>query len=83
MTNLTVAAGWGKPGASKKWHYFDNDEISICRKWWALLVDLDNTNDDSPDNCAECKRRKAKLDAANQAQKPTNSGLITEENSNG
>ena len=49
--------GWAKPGRSKKWHFF-TDMRSLCMKW-ALAGPREQGDDDSPDNCAECKRRLA------------------------
>jgi len=53
--------GWGNPSSSKKWHYFvQGDSRSLCGKW-AYLGPREEGNDGSPDNCAECKKRKAKM----------------------
>jgi len=53
-----MAEGWGWLTNSRKWHYFV-DGKSLCGKWWApwLRNDVEQGNNDSPDNCAECKRR--------------------------
>lgn len=48
--------GWGWPGASKKAHYYNNDARSLCGKWIYTGV-LEEGNDNSSDNCAECKKR--------------------------
>jgi hypothetical protein len=47
--------GWGFPGNSKKAHYFV-DGMALCRKWGFYSGPLEKGNDNSPDNCAECKR---------------------------
>lgn len=58
-----VSAGTLMP--SKKWHYF-KDHRSLCGKWMRFSDnDLEQGNDNSVDNCAECKRRLAKLRAKN------------------
>lgn len=54
-----VSAGTMMP--SKKWHYFV-DHRALCGRWMRFGDDdLEQGNDDSVDNCAECKRRLAKL----------------------
>ena len=54
--------GWTFLYNSKKWHYFtDESNISLCGKFMLLkLPELDDTNDNSPDNCVVCKKRKLK-----------------------
>jgi len=55
--------GWYRPSNSRKWHYF-KEGMSLCGKW-ALLrwksVGYEYGNDNSPDNCASCRRRLLKL----------------------
>jgi len=53
-----MSEGWGWLHNSRKWHYFVG-KTSLCGKWWAPWIgdDLEQGNDDSSDNCAECKRR--------------------------
>ena len=59
--------GWGKPQFGRKWHYFDAERhprgkgFSLCGKVMLYFGPLEEGNDDSSDNCAECIRRKAKL----------------------
>jgi len=51
--------GWTNfGGQSSKWHYIAAEERSLCRKWaiWKTH-ELQQGNDDSPDNCAACKKR--------------------------
>ena len=56
-----LTAGWTRPGASKKWHYFQaGAKTSLCGKWM-FVGERDDSDHDSPENCAECKRRRAKL----------------------
>lgn len=53
--------GWGWPAKSKKAHFFlANDQKSLCGKWlyWGPRED---TTHESPDNCAGCKKSRAKL----------------------
>lgn len=53
--------GWGYPLNSRKAHYFTTGEIiSICRKMMYSGPRQDD-NHNSPDNCAECKRKQKKL----------------------
>ena len=50
---------------SKKWHYFVEGR-SLCRRYMRFNdADLEQRNDDSVDNCAECKRRLAKRQKQN------------------
>jgi hypothetical protein len=50
--------GWGKPVVSRKWHYFaDGDGMSLCRKIGFYFGVLEEGNDASRDNCAECRKR--------------------------
>lgn len=53
------AKGWGWPLLSKKSHYF-LEARSLCMKWMYTGA-LEEGNDKSPDNCAECKRRFEKM----------------------
>lgn len=51
--------GWGNLFNSRKWHYFIEGK-SLCGKWMLMgngnLVDGQN---DSPDNCAACRKKLA------------------------
>jgi len=64
---LIIKEGWG-PTRGRKWHYFQFREgygmtDSICGKigFYGAIELLEQGNDDSEDNCAECKRRLKKL----------------------
>jgi hypothetical protein len=53
--------GWGWPGNSRKAHYFPFGETrSLCGRW-VFSGHLSDDYHDSPDNCTECKRKRAKL----------------------
>jgi len=53
--------GWGKIGASRKWHYF-KDGRSLCRSFGCFAIThLELGNDNSEDNCAACKRKLAAI----------------------
>jgi hypothetical protein len=52
---VELKEGWGFPGKSNKAHYFIEGR-SLCRKWGFYLGELEQGKDESPDNCAECKR---------------------------
>ncbi len=54
--------GWAWPARSRKAHYFVGGR-SLCGKWgWLGGADtLYDTNHNSSDNCASCKRRRADL----------------------
>lgn len=51
-----IKEGWGFPTGSRKAHYFVKG-MSLCGKWGFYFGSLEQGNDDSPDNCAECVRR--------------------------
>ena len=60
---LKAKEGWGQVvsagtlSASKKWHYF-RDGRSLCGRWVRFSNNgLEQGMDNSPDNCAECRRR--------------------------
>lgn len=54
--------GWAFAG-QRKAHYFPAGEsIALCRRvGFYFSPDRDDSNHDSADNCAECKRRRAEL----------------------
>jgi hypothetical protein len=57
---ITRREGWGWLSNSPKWHYFV-DGRSLCGRWLGLgLGELEQGMDNSPDNCAECRRRVVK-----------------------
>ena len=57
----TLVAGWGKPIVSKKWHWFPAGiSTSICGNIGFYFGEREAGNDGSSDNCAECRKRKAK-----------------------
>ena len=51
--------GWGFPTASRKAHYFVNAE-SLCQRWFFYFGPLEQGNENSPDNCVTCMKRKRK-----------------------
>jgi hypothetical protein len=53
--------GWGKSPVSRKWHYFTPDGMALCGRVGFFFGPREQGNDSHSDNCAECKRRKAKL----------------------
>jgi len=53
--------GWWKPAQSTKWHYFVNGR-SLCRRWGKLTNgNLDDSGDESLENCLECRMKKTKM----------------------
>jgi hypothetical protein len=57
--------GWGFPALSKKAHYFREGELrSMCGKWLYGGEREDDRHDHS-ENCADCKKRRAKHFAVN------------------
>lgn len=52
--------GWGFPANSKRAHYFVEGR-SLCMKW-IFMGQLYDDNHESPDNCAACKRLRARTE---------------------
>jgi hypothetical protein len=55
MSEEEIKEGWGLPALSRKRHYFV-DGRSLCGDW-VFTGPVESGNNDSPDNCAGCKRR--------------------------
>lgn len=57
-TNTAPSAkGWGKSSVSRKWHYFNNETFSLCRKIGFYYGKVEDTMHGDVNNCAECKKR--------------------------
>jgi hypothetical protein len=54
-----IKKGWAWPSNSRKAHYF-YDTRSLCGRM-AFFGPVEGGNDESPDNCAECKKRFTKM----------------------
>ena len=54
--NAIVPQGWAFPNGSRKAHWFDGS-MSLCRKYGFYFGPVETGNDNSSDNCTECKRR--------------------------
>lgn len=55
--------GWGLILNSKKWHYYQKGR-SLCGRYMKFTShDLENGNDDSLDNCVNCRKKLIKLRA--------------------
>lgn len=63
MVTSEMKEGWGFPANSRKAHYFV-DMMALCRKYGFYRGTLEQGNDESPDNCAECKRLLSKRKAS-------------------
>ena len=62
----TFIPGWGKSPVSRKWHWFDETHTSLCGKigfYFGPTSQVETSGADVSDDCAECRRRKAKLPA--------------------
>lgn len=52
--------GWHRPGNSRKWHYY-RDYRSLCGATLMFFSGpFEQGQDDSPDNCAACRRKREK-----------------------
>ncbi len=59
---MTKQEGWTWLVNSRKWHYFRNSR-SLCGKFMLLgsmLDELVQGNNNSPDNCLICRRKREK-----------------------
>lgn len=57
--------GWKVLINSPKAHYFIEGQ-SLCRRWMNLGSDgFEDFNHDSPDNCKNCEKKRAKLTGEN------------------
>lgn len=62
--------GWVWFLNSRKAHYIGSDGRSLCGKWAYLGSSFEQGKDNSPDNCASCKRKLKKL-REKRDEKPT------------
>ena len=51
-----IKEGWSYPTNSRKAHYFVN-MMSLCGKYGFYRGFLEQGNDNSPDNCVQCKKK--------------------------
>lgn len=52
--------GWALPGSARKWHYFTDTCISLCRKWMfgnTLAYDDSPPKDNPQEECVTCTRK--------------------------
>lgn len=59
----TYPQGWAWPGSSKKAHYFMQGDVRSLCMGWIYTGRREDTDHDSPDNCAACKKKRAKREA--------------------
>lgn len=63
MSEELKKEGWTLLLNATKWHYF-RDKRSLCGKWMFFFssdyVNFKQDNNESPDNCAICKRKRLK-----------------------
>jgi hypothetical protein len=67
-----ITPGWGKPHdtVSRKWHWFAIDGRSLCGKVGFYRGATELGNDDSSDNCAECRKRLVRSRAQRREAEP-------------
>jgi hypothetical protein len=67
---IKLPAGWGyPPPGGRRFHYFlAGTTESLCGKHGLYTGPRKDDNHDSADNCAECKRRRAKLEKRHSKQ---------------
>ena len=58
-------SGWGPVVGGRKWHWYQDDGRALCGSAFFMgrQANLETGNDNSPDNCAECRHRKSKRTA--------------------
>ncbi len=72
--------GWNYLINSPKWHFFKADGRSLCGRWLTFARDHHASGDDSPDNCAACKKKVVKLrEQAATTARPAPAGSESEE----
>jgi hypothetical protein len=54
--------GWGRPANAAKWHYFNGEIYSLCRRW-LFAGETEQGMDEHADNCKACMKKKSALDA--------------------
>jgi hypothetical protein len=59
MTTTTDRRGWGFPVNSRKAHYFTSSGRSLCGRW-VFFGALEDSRHDHTENCADCRKRRAK-----------------------
>lgn len=58
---VEIKEGWAPCYGSRKWHYFVEGR-SLCRNFGLLgRVELEQGLDNSPDNCAVCRKKLEKI----------------------
>ena len=64
--SVTDRAGWGSPGNSRKFHYFDADErTSLCGRWGFYFGPRDAPDArGGPEDCQACNLKLVKRDCA-------------------
>jgi hypothetical protein len=62
---MTAVIGWKKLDNATKWHFFNDDGRSLCGRWMTLGRIGELGNDDSPDDCAACRKKVKRLKGAN------------------
>jgi hypothetical protein len=70
-----IERGWGYLRNSPKFHYFDRHTgMSACGRWMRLgsMDDLEDSNDDSLENCSACRRKVKKIRALTAMQDQNN-----------
>jgi len=72
---MTEEKGWGFPANSRKAHYFNTDKRSLCGKW-LFFGELEDSNDNSPDNCTACKKALLKIRANIKADELKETGRV-------
>lgn len=56
--------GWASPINTRKYHYFDENNMSLCHRYFIFgTVIKDDTMDDHPDNCKACSKIRARQKA--------------------
>lgn len=62
MEDKNIGKGWKYLVNSPKWHFFNNDNKSLCGRWATFSnEDFEYGNDESKDNCKSCIKKLKKL----------------------
>ena len=56
---IEVGEGWTWLINSPKWHYVRKG-MSLCNRFMVLNTEFEQGNDESPDNCLVCRKKRLK-----------------------
>lgn len=73
LTRPTGATGWWNPEpwrTTSKWHWVTETGRTACGRYAYLRGDIERGLDESPDNCATCRKKRQKSNDKAERMKP-------------